>query len=56
MNPIQDKSNTLGSQADRILARKLATRLADDVLDVMRNAPHTTSTLLSTGRDDSEDE
>ncbi len=40
---------------ERILARLLATDLADEALAVHNGAPATTSTLLSTGKLDDED-
>lgn len=56
MNHSQDNGAAINSESDRILARRMATQLTGEALAVMRGAPGTTSTLLSTGRDDSEDE
>lgn len=55
MEPVQDQSNSLGRPAGRILARRLATQLTEDMLHVMRDPSNGTSTLLSTNRDDFED-
>jgi hypothetical protein len=53
MNGFEDR--IANCESDRILARKLATRLTGEALEVMRGPAGTTSTLVSTGRDDHED-
>jgi hypothetical protein len=55
MEPTQDQGHAPDRLAGRILARRLATQLSEEMLGAMRDPSKESTTLISTNRDDMED-